>query len=154
MTGTNHFLAGAAIGLTVGNPVVAVPVAFASHFVLDALPHFGVEYDEKLKRRPKIFHYIVTIDAAIGATFLALALLLAYTQSLWLVPVCMIAALSPDFIWIYRYTIRERFGTLPPLPKGPLTRFHSNIQRYERLWGIAVEVLFLVAMCAIIWRLN
>jgi len=41
MTATNHALTGAAIGLLVGEPLIAVPAAIASHFICDALPHYG-----------------------------------------------------------------------------------------------------------------
>ena len=38
---SNHILSGALIGSYVANPAVAVVLSFMSHFVLDALPHFG-----------------------------------------------------------------------------------------------------------------
>jgi hypothetical protein len=41
MLGTVHLLAGAAVGRTVKRPWLALPVAFASHFLLDAIPHLG-----------------------------------------------------------------------------------------------------------------
>ncbi len=41
MTGFNHAVTGALIAGAVGNPFLAIPLAFASHFVLDAIPHFG-----------------------------------------------------------------------------------------------------------------
>ena len=34
-----HVLVGAAIAAKIGNPALALPLAFASHFVLDLLPH-------------------------------------------------------------------------------------------------------------------
>jgi hypothetical protein len=45
MTGFNHGMAGAVIALTVKQPVLAVPLAFLSHFATDMIPHFGL--DEK-----------------------------------------------------------------------------------------------------------
>ena len=55
MTITNHLLAGSLIGLTVAQPALAIALAFASHFVMDALPHFGYAgqkgYSEVLKHR-------------------------------------------------------------------------------------------------------
>jgi hypothetical protein len=38
---TNHVLSGAAIGAAVGEPLAALPLGVASHFGLDALPHWG-----------------------------------------------------------------------------------------------------------------
>ncbi|MFZ1324307.1 MAG: hypothetical protein WAQ57_04090 [Candidatus Saccharimonadales bacterium] len=37
----NHAAAGAGIALAVRQPLLALPLALASHFVLDALPHYG-----------------------------------------------------------------------------------------------------------------
>jgi hypothetical protein len=33
--------AGAIIALAISQPLIALPLAFVSHFVLDALPHYG-----------------------------------------------------------------------------------------------------------------
>ena len=38
---TNHVLSGAVIGAAVRNPWIAFPLGFASHLVLDAVPHWG-----------------------------------------------------------------------------------------------------------------
>src|SRR3989344_8682786 len=38
-----HFLFGAAVGGALNNPALGLPVAFASHYMLDSLPHR--EYD-------------------------------------------------------------------------------------------------------------
>lgn len=46
---TNHVLSGAVVGLTSPDAVSAFRRGFVSHFVLDALPHFGVA-DEHLMR--------------------------------------------------------------------------------------------------------
>jgi hypothetical protein len=38
---TNHVLSGALVGSLVRSPVLAAPAALASHFALDAAPHWG-----------------------------------------------------------------------------------------------------------------
>jgi hypothetical protein len=43
---TNHVLSGAAIGAAVRRPVPALAIGVASHFALDALPHWG-DWDSK-----------------------------------------------------------------------------------------------------------
>lgn len=40
MMGSPHLFAGAAIGAAVGRPRLAYPLAFASHFALDMVPHY------------------------------------------------------------------------------------------------------------------
>lgn len=46
---TNHVLSGAVIGFTAPDTVGALGRGFASHFLLDALPHFGVDDEHMLK---------------------------------------------------------------------------------------------------------
>ena len=47
MTATNHALTGAIIGFTVVAPL-AFLVAILSHFVLDAIPHFGANVPDNM----------------------------------------------------------------------------------------------------------
>ena len=149
MTGTNHFLAGASIGLYISNPVVAIPVAFMSHFALDALPHFGVAFDTRTKKRPPVFTRVIRADALISIVLLYFAI----TSLPLLATACMIAALSPDFVWVYKFTFKERFGKLPPSPKGPLSQLHKDIQRYERIWGLYVEIVVAALLGWFVWSL-
>lgn len=43
MIATNHALTGAAIAVVIKQPILAIPLAFVSHFICDAIPHFGVD---------------------------------------------------------------------------------------------------------------
>lgn len=47
MLATNHVLAGTAIGLTISNPIVSIPLALTSHIIMDLIPHWGKFPDEK-----------------------------------------------------------------------------------------------------------
>jgi hypothetical protein len=46
---TPHALVGAAIAVAIPNPVIALPLAFASHFVLDMVPHWNPHLNTELK---------------------------------------------------------------------------------------------------------
>lgn len=143
MTGTNHALTGALIATAVGNPVVAIPLAFGSHFVLDALPHFG----EDLDKRSSLSRKVWIID---GVCLVIGLVILLITQN-WLAAIGALAAISPDFVWIYKYIVEEKRGKLPPKEKRGLNKFHSQIQRYESKKGIYFEIIwFIVAayLCA------
>ena len=136
MTIINHAVVGAGIALLIKQPLLALPLAFLSHFVLDALPHFGIVGDKtyeiifKLKRT-----YLMVLIDIVGIIILTLLL---WGQA-WYVFVAAFLAVSPDFMWLYRYFGFERFGKEPPKP-GPITRFHQNIQWGERIWGIYIEI--------------
>ena len=46
---TNHVLSGAVVGALTRDPVKSFARGFLSHFVLDALPHFGLDEEHLMK---------------------------------------------------------------------------------------------------------
>lgn len=134
-------MTGGVIGLAIGGPL-AIPVAFASHFVLDALPHFGASTDDRVKNR-KYFLRAIAIDGTALAVVFVVALILDLP---WYVYASMIAAISPDFAWMYRYVFDEKLGKLDPKPMNSFNRFHARIQTSETLKGIWVELAWFTMM--------
>jgi hypothetical protein len=47
---TPHVVVGAAIATKVANPALAIPLAFASHFVLEKIPHWNPHLNTELKK--------------------------------------------------------------------------------------------------------
>lgn len=149
MRAINHALAGAAIGLTVSRPELALPLALVSHFVLDAVPHFG---SSRLRMKSEKFRLFLIIDAILCGL---LVITLAVTRPQhWLVAaVCAFLAASPDFMWVGKF-LRTR-ANMPPLPNHSLIeRFHGKIQWFERPSGALVEAVWLVAMIVLIRTLT
>ncbi len=146
MTASNHLLAGAAISIIATNPLIAVPVAFASHFVLDALPHFGQKgnhgYTTIAKSRTQLT--VALVDALLA---LSIAITLLYFGLYYTLAIALVA-LSPDFMWPFRYFFYERINIAPP--GGAITRLHQSIQKYERPWGIMPEIILFVVFLAYI----
>lgn len=136
MTATNHALSGALIGAVVTQPVLALPLAFVSHFVLDAIPHLGLdEFGGHLKAK-KMFKWMLLIDAAL----LALVIIWLFViNAPFLVFACLFLAGSPDFVWAYRYIFKENFGKKPEPMKNLFNRFHARIQTSQTLQGLWVE---------------
>lgn len=136
MTATNHALTGALIGLSVANPV-ALLLAGASHFVLDAIPHYT---DESVKISSNVFKWQLIVEAllCIGVVvFLAIA-----RPEYWqLAAVCAFVATSPDFMWVPKF-VRARRGQAEPKKHNAVIRFHSRIQWYTKPNGAVVEVLW------------
>lgn len=135
MTTSNHLYTGAAIALTVQSPLVALPAALLSHFLLDALPHYGYPgrggYAEAFNYRATYFMESVNL---VGVPLL---LYLLWGKPWWVWAAAFLA-LAPDLVWVYRYVAYERKGWLPI---GNLfTRFHNKIQWGEYTWGILIEV--------------
>lgn len=147
MTASNHALCGALIGLTIASPVIALPLAFSSHFILDAIPHFGLDEFGGHHKKPKLFRKILYVDAILLA-FILLTLLLAGAS--WLVFACVLLAGSPDFVWAYQYIFKENLGKNSPTKKNKFNQFHSRIQTSQTLKGIYVEAPTAVVLSAVI----
>lgn len=147
MMATSHAITGAAIAVVVGEPVLALPLAFASHFLLDALPHIGLdEFGGHLKKK-KLFHSILIIDALLLALFL---LFLLFSGVSWLVFACVFLAGSPDFVWAYRYVVQEKLGAQKQHAKNAFNRFHSKIQWSQTLRGAYLEVPYAFTLLYIV----
>lgn len=134
MTATNHAATGAVLALAVQHPVIAFPLALISHFVLDILPHYGVPYDKRPQHQT--FGRVFAIDAVM-LPVTAIMLLLVAGASWVLVFGAMFLAISPDFVWAYRYW-REKKGEV--CEKNRFTEWHSRIQWGERPWGWIIEL--------------
>lgn len=129
MLATNHALTGAVIGAVLPLPL-AIPAAFASHFILDALPHYGIK--PKLRNKSRTYKLIVVADitiALIGS--LGLALL-----HKWQMNLCAWVAWSPDLFWVIYVLV---YKNLRIVPKNWFMKIHLKIQWAEYPWGIAVE---------------
>src|SRR5665647_1622052 len=96
MRAINHAMTGAIIGLSVAAPV-AIPLAFASHFAMDALPHEG-----NLKLSHKKNTVILAGDIAL-CFVLALIIFVVRPPYWWLAIVCAFLATSPDVMWFRQH---------------------------------------------------
>jgi hypothetical protein len=67
MTSTAHALVAGAIANRLGNPYLAVPLAFCSHFILDSIPHwdFGTNWRSRSKHATGIY---AISDTLLGIT--------------------------------------------------------------------------------------
>lgn len=139
MTGTNHYLAGVAVATALKNPILVFPIAFASHFVLDVLPHFGLK-TWKARKRWQLRVAFIDVPVLIFAIFLT-----ARHHPGWYIAAGLIAFL-PDTAWIYRFIFKEKFGKLPPPPANAFNTWHYKIQKLERWWGGFIEIGFALVL--------
>jgi len=146
MTTANHVLVSSTIALAINQPVLALPIAFASHFALDGLPHFGYEganYGTTFKH--KMMYLALALD------ILGIIIVVStFNFSAGIILLCAAAAVLPDLEHPYRYFLYERKGKVPPDTR--LTKFHHDLQRFERPWGIYVEVAFFLVVLLIASR--
>ncbi len=144
MTGSNHLVTGALIAAAVPVPWVALPLAFVSHFVLDALPHFGDTNKHSWLNRH--FKYVLGVDALIMTVFL-LALVILQPLHWVLILIAALVAVSPDVLWIPYYLADQR-GV--ERPESRVAKLFKWIQWGERPWGIYVEAVWLVVFTGLL----
>lgn len=139
-------LTGAVVAVGLQHPLLIAPVAVASHFLLDALPHFGVHKNDIAKRnKHPLFHYMLIVDVALAVTLLALLPgILSGVISGWVLIFGMILAFIPDAVWVYQHIYEAKLKKEYTMKR--LTKFHDKIQWGERTWGVFVEILFFGAM--------
>ena len=140
MTGLNHVLAGVTIAITVRHPLLAPLFALVSHFILDMIPHFGGP--AWFERWGKPLFIMTILDGTVCSLIIILGII-CFPQFWLLILVCAAAATIPDWLWIfhYKYGVKHRFFD-----------FHFAIQRYERPWGVYIEVAFMLLVTSVLWN--
>lgn len=150
MTAVNHAVMGSVVVAAVGNPVLGVPLALTSHFVLDALPHFGAHTVAHPKTNE--FRAVILTDTFLTASFLLISGFAGYAAGLpvWLLPLGGFMGWLPDVMW-YKHYQSDLKGEEKQWDW--LRRFHKSIQKYERSWGWMVEILVFVCLIILLNRI-
>ena len=113
---TNHVLSGAVLGAAVRNPWLAFPLGFASHFALDAFPHWG-RWDSHER-----FMRVAVTDGLTGLAAMGAATAAARPEQRVSVLAGMAGAALPDL----NKPSNVFFGR-SPFPKR-MDAFHGRIQ--------------------------
>lgn len=141
MTAPNHALTGALIGLSISNPILALPLAFLSHFVCDAIPHYDPPGNDKIERiRSKRFLYEFLVLGAFVCLGIVLVLAAAKPQHWLPAAICAFLATSPDLFWIPKFIQVKRTGRETPT-RNPFLRFHTWVQ-----WKTGPKLFWLEAV--------
>lgn len=144
MIAFNHALTGALIGLTVQRPLIALPAALLSHFVVDMIPHHGREADTA-SIGSRGFRTQLLLDAT--ACFLLVLVLAIVAPYGWLLAAaCAFLATAPDFAWMPGYLRVRRGGAFTAHRPNRFMRFAASIQWFERPIGALVEIAWAVGM--------
>ena len=113
---TNHVLAGALIGTVAPGPASAFAAGVASHFVMDALPHWG-------DRDERVFLRVAVVDGLVGLATMAWVTARTPRGRRGRVVAGMLGACAPD---------TDKPATLffgrSPFPVA-VDRWHHGIQR-------------------------
>jgi hypothetical protein len=149
MIGTPHMMTGAAIGKIARRPQIALPAAFASHFVLDAIPHldqhalFGVAGGRVTVGEA----WATVVDVFLGVTLVlwAVGRQPGRRTMLWAAFMAIVIDLV-DNVPPFSHWFRGWAGTLW------LSRFHHGIQihmtRSQWVIGFGTQI---VVFAAALW---
>jgi hypothetical protein len=100
---TPHVIIGAAIATKIGNPALSLPLAFASHFILEKVPHWnphlGTEKNNfgKVSNKTTIFVTLDSLTALLIGTFIASRALPDTRQAAIVLIACFLSVL-PDLM--------------------------------------------------------
>ena len=131
MIGFNHALTGGLLAKLLPWPV-AVPLALASHFILDMLPHYGIPAKQRDKSLFWKLFFTVDAFATLGLAIWAVA----YQH--YAMFAGGLVAVAPDFIWVAR-VIRKRTFNFSSV-QTRFEKWHIAIQHYEFPGGLWIEL--------------
>lgn len=131
MTATAHALVGTVIAAKVGNPALAIPIALASHFLCDALPHWDTGHGREKQTKAR-FVTASAIDVILGFVLAYLLIIFFFpTTNLLYAFLIIIICQLPDWLTIpylfldwdfapfnWAYEIQKRFDSSIGLPWG------------------------------------
>jgi len=154
MLETPHVAVGAAIASKIPNPLIAVPLAFASHFVLDAVPHWNphiVTETKKYGMPTKKSVVVIVIDSTLALAFGSFVAYQALPNTGHAITIlaASLASVLPDLAESpYFFLKRKKIN----LPKSWVD-FHIFLQTHsDTIWGLLTQLAIIGA--AILWMRN
>ena len=150
MTATNHAITGALVATAAHQPALAVPIAFAAHFAMDVIPHFGLPHSALERNTKKEFRLVLLIDMILLVILLITVPIFigSSARAWWLILLCMLACISPDLIWGYRFYFELKTKIVKP--KNLFSKFHKKIQWSETQHGLVTEILWFAGVFSLV----
>lgn len=145
MTATSHAVLGTIIAAKIGNPALAIPLAFTSHILADMFPHWdiGTNGHRKNKKSLKLEFIQAVLDVAFGFILSYLLIFLFFpstnlkyaffliiiSQSLdWVTaPYYFFDIKTPPFQWVYKFQ-----------------KMYDN--RLDKPWGIINQIAIIAVV--------
>lgn len=141
-----HVAVGSAIAIKIGNPALAIPLAFVSHFVLDQIPHWNPHFyteTQKFGKPKKESTYFALADVGIALAFgliIALIVLPDINKSI-LILLCSFVSVLPDLIKSPYFFLKVRKDILTRYVK-----FERSLQADTNFTaGIATQLIVVLA---------
>lgn len=148
-----HVVVGAAIAAKIGNPALALPLALASHFALDILPHWNPHLNSELKIHGRVTGRstaFVAIDGigSLVAGFAIASTVLPNVNHFVIVILGAFLAVLPDVIEAPHFFLGWHHNLILKL-----LRFQKSIQTDAPIWlGLPTQAMIVAA--ALWWLFN
>ena len=146
-------MVGAAIATKIPNPYIAIPLSFASHFVLEKVPHWNPHLYTELKKDGKVTRQstaIVIFDVILSLAFgifVASLKLPDYSHATTILLSCF-ASVLPDVVEGPYFFL----GVKNDLIKKWIKWQRSIQANAKPFWGLATQIITIVA--AFYWILS
>ncbi len=142
MTATSHALIGASIASIISNPIIGLPIAFASHFAADLVPHWDAGTNHRKKTKLKLaVESAFDVILGFALVFLIFRNLASPTYLFFMV----IAAQLPDWL----KTPSDIFGLdIPPFSWMDYLS-HKLQNRMQLPWGLVTQIVVVGAIVAL-----
>lgn len=145
MLSFTHMMVGAAIASKV-SPAIGLPLAFASHFALDAVPH----YDGLYPRKPFEILPILQLILDFGLGIILLSRLSVDNQNQYYMVLAALVAISPDILSGLYISFNGRLmGWMKTMHD-----WHMLIQKYRPSVGVGLVTTLLTTILAILVILS
>lgn len=144
-----HTVVGAAIAAKIGNPALSLPLALASHFALDLLPHWNPHLNAEMKTHGHITRKTMLFIATDVFLSLAGGLLIASTalpdrNQFAIIITGALMGVLPDLVEAPHFFLGTKWA---PIQK--LLKFQKSIQNdAPPFLGILTQVLLMAAVFA------
>ena len=155
---THALVGGAIMKLMSRHPIIGLIFAFASHFALDAVPHWDYPLASEQKNKKDPLQNTINLnkkfigdaaklglDGIFGLIFsVILFSRLAYNEYTWVwITLGAISAMLPDFLQFVYFRIRRE-------PLRTLQRFHLWVQRYSMARENNLNILGIISQVIVI----
>lgn len=144
MTSISHALIGAAIAAKVTDPVTAGCVAFGLHFLCDAIPHWDLGTNWRL--RPRAVTGSLAIAETLVGVFGTFLLFQYLVPNQLVLIIAIVTSLLPDWLEAPYYML------MPHAPKFFYYIYKMQSKMHNKLqapWGIVTQVV--VAGLFLVW---
>lgn len=144
MLETPHVALGTAIAVAIPNPLISIPLSFASHFILDMTPHWNPHLNTETKK----YGYLTNKTLLIIGLDLACAALLVTFVSKGNINIILasFASILPDVVEGPYFLFGWRNKYL-----DNILRFQISIQANANMfWGIITQILVILGALYII----